>query len=73
MQYAVLFTDNESHADMRPKFMADHLAFLQQNSALISAAGPLTDTADSSPAGGLWLVNAGSEAEVKKLVESAPF
>jgi hypothetical protein len=32
MKYAVLFEDNEAFAQMRPKYMADHLQFLGDNS-----------------------------------------
>jgi hypothetical protein len=40
MKYAVLFEDNDEFAHMRPKYMADHLQFLADNSAGIDAAGP---------------------------------
>ena len=73
MIYAVLFEDDESHADMRAKHMAGHLAFLEGNARNIHAAGPLTDTADDSPAGGLWLVEADSPQTVRELIETDPF
>ena len=58
---------------MRTKHMAEHLDFLKQNEKYISAAGPITDTADDAPAGGLWLVSARSHQDVKDLVEADPF
>lgn len=73
MIYAVLFEDDASRGDMRAKHMPDHLAFLERNAASVKAAGPLTDSADSSPAGGLWLVEAEDAAAVQALVEADPF
>ncbi len=73
MIYAVIFEDNEEFADKRPQFMADHLAFLERNQPAIQAAGPMTDANTSEPAGGLWLVEAGSAQAVQALVEEDPF
>ena len=73
MIYAVLFEDNESHADMRAKHMADHLAFLERSLESIRAAGPLADANTGASAGGLWLVDADSPEAVKSLIETDPF
>ncbi len=73
MLYAVLFEDNDEKAEMRAKHMAAHLAFLERNSGQIRAAGPLTDTQDTAPAGGLWLVEAPDTADVRSLIEADPF
>ena len=73
MIFAVLFEDDDRHADMRAKYMSAHLNFLEANADAISAAGPLSDTADGSPAGGLWLVTAENAEAVQALVEQDPF
>ena len=73
MKYAVLFEDNEEYAQMRPRFMADHLQFLGDNSDKINAAGPLKDAATQDPAGGLWIVEADNAGQVQALVETDPF
>ncbi len=73
MIFAVLFEDNEAASDMRAKYMADHLAFLEQNKEAISAAGPMMDAATQAPAGGLWLVTADAAGDVQALVEQDPF
>ena len=73
MKYAVLFEDNEEFSHMRPKFMADHLQFLSDNSSRIVIAGPMKDGLSAEPAGGLWLVDADSAEQVQALVESDPF
>ncbi len=72
MIYAVFLEDDASRADARAKHMADHLSFLERNAASIRAAGPLKDTADSAPAGGLWIVEADSPQAVQSLIEADP-
>ena len=73
MIYAVLFEDDDSRADMRPKHMPAHLAFLEQNATSIQAAGPLKQADSGAGAGGLWLVEADSAETVQSLVEADPF
>ena len=73
MKYAVLFEDNDEFAHMRPKFMADHLQFLADNSEAIEAAGPMKDGRTQDPAGGLWIVEADNAEQVQNLVETDPF
>lgn len=73
MLFAVLFEDDESHADQRPKHMAAHLAFLERNADRVRAAGPLRDTAGDVPAGGLWLVEAAGPDAVEALYKADPF
>lgn len=73
MMFAVLLEDDASRADMRPKHMPAHLAFLESNAASIKAAGPLKNADDGAPAGGLWIVEAPDAQAVKALVEADPF
>ena len=73
MKYAVLFEDNDEFAHMRPKFMADHLQFLADNSETIEAAGPMKDGRTQDPAGGLWIVEAANSEQVQALIETDPF
>lgn len=73
MKYAVLFEDNDELAHMRPKFMADHLQFLGDNSDRINSAGPMKDASSGEPAGGLWIVDAENAEDVQALVETDPF
>lgn len=73
MMYAVLFEDDASRADMRPKHMSDHLDFLESNASRILDAGPLKDTESDAPAGGLWIVEADSPQAVETLVRADPF
>ena len=73
MLYAVIFEDESSRAEERPRLMPKHLAFLEQRAQAVQAAGPLKDTADGSAAGGLWLVQAKDPEAVRALVEADPF
>ena len=73
MIYAVFFEDDPSRAEMRPKLMPQHLAFLQDNARSVQAAGPLKDAVEGSAAGGLWLVEAEGPEAVRALVEADPF
>jgi len=73
MMYAVLFEDDASRDDVRPKLMPDHLAFLERKASSIHAAGPLKDTEGDVAAGGLWIVQADSPRSVRSLIEADPF
>ena len=73
MLFAVIFEDNpDLEVDPRARLMPAHLDFLEGKATQIGAAGPLKDGAGVA-AGGLWLVDAGSAAEVQALVEDDPF
>ena len=73
MLYIVMFEDDSSRAEMRQRYMQDHLAFLERNADRVRAAGPLRDTATGAPAGGLWLVEAESADAVAALYRADPF
>jgi uncharacterized protein YciI len=72
MLFAILFEDDPAKAEMRPKHMPAHLAFLEANGKGILSAGPLSDE-QGQGAGGLWLVEAESAAAARALVEADPF
>ncbi len=73
MKFVVLFEDNPgTGVEVRSKHMPQHLAFLERHSANVETAGPLKNQ-DGSGAGGIWIVDAGNEKEVRKLVEEDPF
>ncbi len=73
MIFAVFFEDNADRADMRARFMPNHLAFLERNSEAVQSAGPLKDAATGEGAGGLWIVEAEDRDAVQALVEEDPF
>jgi uncharacterized protein YciI len=68
-----LFEDDPAApSDIRQSHMPAHLAFLEANATKVSAAGPLA-TPSGANAGGLWMVEADSAAEVERLVHADPF
>lgn len=73
MKFVILFED-APNADpgIRKTHMAKHLDFLERNADKVEAAGPLSDTAGQGR-DGLWIVEAGSEAEADQLVREDPF
>ena len=71
MRFVVLLEDEPSKANVRPKLMPDHLAFLEKNGSEVLQAGPLSD--EGQPAGGIWIVEAADAAQVTTLVEADPF
>jgi uncharacterized protein len=73
MLYVILFEDDESRAEMRSRHMAEHLAFLETNTATIRGAGPLNDADTGAGAGGLWVVEADSLEAVQALYQADPF
>jgi len=71
--FVVLFEDNPAaDPDLRKRHMPDHLAFLEKNADLVTAAGPLSDEL-GLPAGGLWIVDASDRNRVLKLIRDDPF
>jgi uncharacterized protein len=72
MRFVVIFEDEPARADVRPKLMPDHLAFLKANADKVMAAGPLLD-AGGAGAGGLWMVEAADADAVMSLVHADPF
>lgn len=73
MTYIILFQDNpDAGPDIRKTHMSDHLAFLEQNAAIIQSAGPLTDT-DGQGQGGIWVLNAPDAGTVETLIQQDPF
>jgi uncharacterized protein YciI len=73
MKFVILFEDSRS-ADpgIRQRLMPEHLAFLEAHAEEIEAAGPLRDGTGAA-AGGLWIVEAESEAAAERLVKADPF
>ena len=73
MKFVVLFEDDaDAGPDVRRRHMPEHLAFLTRHGASVELAGPMS-TVDGAGAGGLWVVEAESAADVDRLVKEDPF
>ena len=73
MMFILLFEDNEEFAEKRQQHMSEHLKFLTCNKKNIHSAGPLRDSENGLPAGGIWIVEADDKEQVRALVEQDPF
>lgn len=73
MKFAVIFEDNpDADPEIRRTLTQAHLEFLEKNGDVIETAGPCTTT-DGQPAGGLWIVDCASAADVDSLISRDPF
>ena len=73
MLCTIHFHDNiDADPDIRPQYMAQHLAFLSENKAVIRAAGPLKEK-DGTVKSGLWLVDVETVDQAWELVKADPF
>jgi hypothetical protein len=73
MLFAVIFEDRPDHIETRNAWLPAHLEWLAQHREQILVAGSLREDPQCSPAGGLWIVEMASRAEIVKLIESDPF
>jgi len=64
--------NNDADPEIRPNYMARHLAFLSENRGFIQAVGPLKDN-DGTIKSGLWLVDVETIDQVWELVKADPF
>jgi len=71
MRYIVLFEDDPDKADVRPRLMPDHRAFLKRNDAILET-GPLVDESGVTVAR-MWSVEAADREAVTALVHEDPF
>lgn len=73
MKFIVLFEDAaDADPGLRRKHMKHHLEFLERNSALIHAAGPLSDP-KAQGRDGLWIIDVEDEVQAMDLVHRDPF
>jgi uncharacterized protein YciI len=73
MLFAVLFTDKPDHAELRAEHLANHVAWIATNKAMILVAGSLRHEPAEVPKGGLWVVEAASKEAVFQLMGTDPF
>ncbi len=73
MIHIILFKDNpDADPQIRSAHMPAHLDFLEANSNLIKAAGPLSTTSGAGN-GGLWLLDAPQGTDIDALIRKDPF
>jgi len=73
MLFIVQFEDKQGVSELRQKLMADHFAFLDSRKDKVLVAGSVREIPSDKPLGGLWIVEAESEAEVREVFKDDPF
>lgn len=73
MLFAVLFNDFPGMAEVRAQNLAAHLAWLEENQAVIPVGGSLRRELGETPKGGLWIAQAQSKEELDALLRTDPF
>jgi uncharacterized protein len=72
MLFVVILTDRPGTAAIRQQWLAAHLEWLRNQTAVLQA-GALRESPEANPVGGCWIVDAPDSAAVSSLVESDPF
>lgn len=73
MLFIVQFEDKPGVAELRQKLFADHIAFLDSKKDQVLVPGSMREIPSDKPLGGLWIVEAKDEAEVREIFKDDPF
>jgi len=73
VQFEDVYGEQPHRLPERAQHMADHLSFLASHSDRVIAAGALRPSADGTPTGGIWILNAESEAAAEAFYKDDPF
>jgi uncharacterized protein YciI len=71
--YAVHFENDPAKQSVQVEQRQNHRSYLQRCGARIVSAGALHRDENAEAVGGLWLVRAHSELEVRGLIEEDPY
>ena len=73
MLFIVQFEDKQGVGELRQKLMQEHFAFLDRRKDKVLVAGSMREIPSDLPLGGLWIVEAENEAEVREIFKDDPF
>ncbi len=73
VQFEDVYAAQPHRLPERAQHMADHLAFLAGHGDRVIAAGALPPSADGTPTGGIWIINAESHAAAETFYKNDPF
>lgn len=73
MRWAAIFTDRPDSGDIRAAHIEAHQAYLRKYKGRITLCGALRPEPGGAPAGGLWLFEADTKAEVEAIIAEDPF
>ena len=73
MLFIVQFEDKPGVADIRQSLFPSHVEFLDRNKDRVLVPGSVREIPSDRPLGGLWIVEAENEAEVRDIFKDDPF
>jgi uncharacterized protein len=73
MLYIIQFEDKPEMGELREQLLTAHFKFLDLMKERVLVAGSMRDVASDKPVGGLWIVEASDEAEVRDIFKEDPF
>jgi uncharacterized protein YciI len=73
MLFIVQFEDKPDVAEIRQQLFASHVEFLDRQKDKVLVPGSMREIPSDRPLGGLWIVEAGSEQEVREIFKDDPF
>src|SRR6185295_9418760 len=73
MLFIAQFEDKPGVAELRQKLLEDHFAFLDRSKDKVLVAGSVREIPSDLPLGGLWIIEAENEAEVREIFKDDPF
>ena len=73
MLFIVQFEDKPNVKETREKLFAAHLKFLDDMKDRVLVPGSIREIPSDRPLGGLWIIEAKDEAEVREIFKDDPF
>ena len=73
MLYIVQFEDKPDMGELREKLLQSHFDFLDKMKDRVLVPGSMREVPGDKPLGGLWIVDAADEADVKEIFKDDPF
>jgi uncharacterized protein YciI len=73
MLFIVQFEDKPGVGELRQKLLQEHFDFLDRSKDKVLVAGSMREIPSDRPLGGLWIVEAESEGEVRDVFKDDPF
>ena len=71
--YIVQFEDKPNMGELRDKLLKSHFEFLDKVKDRVLVPGSMREVPSDKPLGGLWIIEAKDEAEVRDIFKDDPF
>lgn len=73
MLFIVQFEDHQNVSELRKELFDSHIAFLDRMKERVLVPGSMREVPSDEPIGGLWIVDAENEDEVREIFKDDPF